>query len=90
MDEYLTKNDFQHFEDRLWKRFDVQDAITRTLGERIAVTDALANKNEKRLDDFKTDTRKTATVWGGGVGTAAAAFCYTAINMWFGGKGGSQ
>lgn len=83
MDEYLTKQDFRSFEDRLWERFDRNDNLSRSLGERVAVVEARANTNEQRLDSQTTDTRKTAAGWGAGVGTAAAAFFYTALNLFF-------
>lgn len=85
-DPYLTKQDFQQFENRLWDRFDRNDNLSRTLGERVAVVEAIANKNELRLDNHSTDTKKTAAGWGGAVGTAAAAFCYGIFSMWHGSK----
>lgn len=83
--DYLTKKDFQHFEKRLWDRFDHNDGLSRTLGERVAVVEAQSNKNESRLNSFSTDTKKTAAGWGAGVGSATAAFCYGVYTLWKGG-----
>lgn len=86
MDEskFLTKSDFGSFEDRLWKRFDHNDSLSRSMGERVAIVEALANKNENRLDTLSSNTKKTAAGWGGGVGTAAAAFAYGLFTFWKG------
>lgn len=81
---YLTKQDFQHFEKRLWERFDRNDDLSRTLGERVAVVQAQANQLETRLDSQTTNTRKTAAGWGASVGTAAAAFAYGLFSLWKG------
>lgn len=74
--DYLTKQDFRHFETRLWDRFDRQDDLSRTLGERVAVVETKANQNELRLDNHSSDTKKTAATWGASVGTAVAGFAY--------------
>jgi hypothetical protein len=87
--EYLTEKRFDDFEDRLWNRFDKQDELSRKLGERVAVVEAQSNRSEQRLNTQTTDTRKTAAGWGAGVGTAVAAFAYTAFNLFFG-KGQGQ
>lgn len=86
MDEskFLTKSDFNNFEDKLWKRFDHNDSLSRSMGERVAIVEALANKNESRLDSFNTNTKKTAAGWGAGVGTAAAGFVYGLFTLWKG------
>jgi hypothetical protein len=81
---YLTKMDFDRFEKKLWDRFDTNDAISRGMGERVAVVEARTNTLENRLDTHATDTRKTAAGWGGGVGTAAAAFAYGLFSLWKG------
>lgn len=87
--EYLTEKRFLDFESRLWERFDRNDDLSRSLGERIAVVEALANTNEKRIDTMSAETKKTATKWGAGVGTAAGAMIYTAFQMFFS-KGSGQ
>lgn len=86
MDQYLTKQDFREFTTELWTRFDRNDNMSRNLGERIAVVEAQANKNELRLDNHSTDTKKTAATWSAGVGTAAAAFVYGLITFLTGHK----
>lgn len=88
MDEsqLFTKSDFKSFEDRLWTRFDHNDDLSRTLGERVAVVEAQSNRNTSRLDSFTTDTKKTAAGWGAG-GTAAAAFVYALISFFWKGHG---
>lgn len=86
-EQFLTKQDFQQFETRLWDRFDRNDNLSRALGERVAVVEALANKNESRLDTHSTDTKATAAKWGGGIGTAAAAFVWALIQLFHPGAG---
>lgn len=80
-EKFLTQESFDRFEDRLWKRFNDSDLITRELGERIAVVEATANKNELRLDNHSSDTKKTAASYGGTVGAIIGAALYTVFNL---------
>lgn len=80
-EKFLTQEAFDRFEDRLWNRFNDSDALTRKLGERVAVVEALANKSDLRLDNHSADTKATAAKWGGGIGTAAATFVWALIQL---------
>lgn len=83
----LMKRDFEYFETRLWERFDRNDNLSRSLGERIAIVEAKSNQNELRLDTHATDTKKTAASWGGVVGTAAAGFVWGIVSLFWKGHG---